>query len=76
MFELPLAEEQQDCFLDEKTQSKEIAETYGHDSIVFNYGHVSKELRWAIMAVSDIWLITSLRQGYTLVKHIVSSCSR
>lgn len=67
MFVLPLEESEQECFLGEKALCKEIHATYGKNSLLFNYGHVSKELRWAIMAVSDIWLNTSLRQGYTLV---------
>lgn len=34
---------------------------------MINRGVFKKETIWALMAVSDIWAITSLRQGYTLV---------
>ena len=68
MFELPLETPAQECLLGEIKLRNEIEEMHGKDSILFEYGHVSKEKRWALMAVSDIWVITSLRQGYTLVK--------
>lgn len=38
-------------------------------------GRVSAEERWALMAVSDIWAITPLRQGYTLVSILLNIVS-
>ncbi len=67
MFELPLEEQSDSCLMEEQRVKKEIEAEHGKDKVILNYGHVSKEVRWALMAVSDIWVMTSLRQGYTLV---------
>lgn len=38
------------------------------DSLVLRGGEITKEQYYALMAVSDIWVLTPLRQGYTLVR--------
>ena len=58
---------QQEEMTDEEQFCRKIMETHGKDTILFQRGHISKEARWALMAVSDTWLVTSLRQGYTFV---------
>jgi len=50
----------------EENAYREILIQYGPNVITFNKGPVNKELRWALMAISDIWMLTSLRQGYSL----------
>lgn len=46
---------------------KKIVASHGQDSVTLKSGNVSKELRWALMAASDTWIISSLSQGYSLV---------
>ena len=67
MYDLPLGERADVCLLEEQRLQKDIEGVYGQDAIELNYGHVAKEVRWALMAVSDIWVLTPLRQGYTVV---------
>jgi trehalose-6-phosphate synthase len=56
---------------EEEQHEKEIKSKYGDDSILINRGEFKKETMWALMAVSDIWATTPLRQGYTVVSTFV-----
>ena len=50
----------------DETAYTEIVKQYGIEVVKLEVENVSKELRCALMAVSDIWMLTSLRQGYSL----------
>jgi len=52
---------------EEQELKKKIEKKYSEDCITLTCGQTSNETRWALMAISDIWAMTSLRQGYTLV---------
>jgi len=63
-----MTEEWPEYALKEEEEVKDKIESkYGKGTIVFNKTSVTKEQRWALMAISNIWAATPLRQGYTLV---------
>eukprot|EP00830_Metopus_es_P006955 TRINITY_DN1658_c0_g2_i1.p1 TRINITY_DN1658_c0_g2~~TRINITY_DN1658_c0_g2_i1.p1 ORF type:complete len:988 (+),score=161.66 TRINITY_DN1658_c0_g2_i1:67-3030(+) len=51
---------------EQKKVLEEISKNFSRDTFECRCGHISKEDRWALMAVSDTWVITSLRQGFSL----------
>lgn len=51
----------------EELLKKEIIEKHGSDVIELRKGDITKEQRWALMALSNTWIISSLRQGYAIV---------
>lgn len=67
MLKVSAGEYPKTSLLEEEQHEKEIKADYGEDYIVVNRGLFKKETMWALMAISDIWATTSLRQGYTLV---------
>jgi hypothetical protein len=56
---------------EEQKLERKIKEKYSESCITLTCGQTSNETRWALMAISDIWAMTSLRQGYTLVTLIL-----
>jgi len=62
------ADKKSDFTLIEEQKLKEDIEAVRKgDELILNIEATSNEKRWALMAVSDIWEMTPLRQEYTLV---------
>jgi trehalose-6-phosphate synthase len=63
-----MTEDWPEYVLKEEEEVKDRIESkFGKDTLIFNKRSVTKEERWALMAISNIWITTPLRQGYTLV---------
>ncbi len=46
---------------------KDITEKFGEEVLYLKKGPVTKEERWALMTVTNTFVITSLRHGYSMV---------
>jgi hypothetical protein len=69
------ADKKSDFTLTEELKLKEdIKAAHKEDELILNSETASNEKRWALMAISDIWAMTPLRQGYTLVS-LLEMCS-